>query len=248
MEVKYYQVQYQYEQTHWWYLGRRSVIARVLQRFANRPAQDVLEIGCGSGGNLPLLSTHAASVTAVEMEPIAVEEAQSRGIAQIVQGKLGDKLAVFERQYDLIAMFDVLEHIEDDDKALQQIRTLLKPGGRLVVAVPTYEYLWTEHDEIAHHYRRYSRARLLRLFRGHGYRVHYCSYFNTLLFPFACAAMLVARLLSRSPEAAMRQPSGWVNRLLTKIFSMEAALVPHIALPFGLSLILVAEVRQADLD
>ncbi|MGH8505184.1 MAG: class I SAM-dependent methyltransferase [Stenotrophobium sp.] len=241
MEVKYYQKQYDCEDSHWWYLGRRSVIRRLLQAFTSKKNHAVLEIGCGSGGSLPLLAKFGESVTAVEMEPIAVEEARSRGVAEVVQGKLGDKLAVFDRQYDLIALFDVLEHIEDDAEALRQIRALLAPKGRLIITVPAYPFLWSQHDLVAHHHRRYTRARLLQLCRDQGYRVCYASYFNTLLFPFAMIALLASRFLSASPDVAMRQPWTPVNGVLTAIFKFEAFLVPRLRLPFGLSIAVVAE-------
>lgn len=243
MEAKYYQKQHSCEGSHWWYLGRRQVIEKILECFTGGRSDRVLEVGCGSGGSLELLSGFGHELTGVELEPSAAEDARQRGIGNVVLGKLGDPLPEFEQQYGLVAMFDVLEHIEDDAQALQHTRQLVGSDGHLVITVPAYQFLWSVHDKVAHHYRRYSRRRLTELFEANGFKVEYCSYFNTLLFPAAMLTLLASRFFAMSPDRAMRQPSGWINRLLARVFSLEARMLPRRLLPFGLSLVLVASVR-----
>jgi 2-polyprenyl-3-methyl-5-hydroxy-6-metoxy-1,4-benzoquinol methylase len=244
VEAKYYHKQAVSEDSHWWYLGRRAVIQRVLSRFS-RNTGAVLEVGCGSGGSLPMLSACGDTMTAVEMEPSAADVARKRGIGEIAQGRLGEPLAVFNRRYDLVAMFDVLEHIPDDRQALSDVRKLLTPEGRLIITVPAYQFLWSQHDLVAHHQRRYRRSQIVRLLRERGFSVLYASYFNTLLFPSALITLLFSRVLSASPDIAMRQPWKPINWLLTKVFQLERFLIPWLRLPFGLSIVLVAEIDKA---
>jgi SAM-dependent methyltransferase len=241
MHPDYYQKQFLVEGSHWWYVGRRRVLEQVMSRFRVGSPGRMLEVGCGGGGNLPLLARHAGQLAAVEMETSAVEAARSRGIGTVEQGKLGDRLKALDSQYDMLAMFDVLEHIPDDAGALREAGRLLPHGGRLFITVPAYPALWSKHDEVAHHCRRYTRGSLLRLLQANGFRPLYASYFNTFLFPVAALTLLLARFLAADPEPAIQQPSRLINRALTGIFSLESRLIPSLRLPFGLSIVVVAE-------
>lgn len=241
MDAAYYHEQFAIEDSHWWYLGRRRILTRVLARFRPANSTGVLEIGCGGGGNLAMLAKSAKHLTAVEMEADAVAVARGRGIGEIAQGKLGDDLPAFAASYGVVAMFDVLEHIPDDAAALQTVRALLEPAGRVFITVPAYMLLWSEHDRIAHHHRRYTRTSLTRVLQANGFRVVYASYFNTFLFPVAALTLLLSRLFALDPKAATAQPAGVINRVLRKIFASEAAFIPRLRLPFGLSIVLVAE-------
>lgn len=241
MDAAYYHEQFAIEDSHWWYLGRRRILTRVLARFRPADNASVLEIGCGGGGNLKMLAKSAKHLAAIEMEPDAVAAAHSRGIGEVAQGKLGDDVPALAARYDMVAMFDVLEHIPDDAVALEKVRALLEPSGRVFITVPAYMLLWSEHDRIAHHHRRYTRAGLVRVLQANGFRVVYASYFNTFLFPVAALTLLFSRLFALDPKAATKQPAGFVNRVLRKIFASETAFIPRLTLPFGLSIVLVAE-------
>lgn len=244
LEASYYQEQFNIEDSHWWYVGRRRVLRSLLRGLlAPDLPRHTLEVGCGGGGNLSLLSEFSTQLTAVEMEPMAVETAQQRQLGAIHKGKLGDPLDIFRQQYDLIGLFDVLEHIPDDQQALEQIKPLLSDTGQLFITVPAYPFLWTRHDEVAHHYRRYTRKTLTQALQASGYEVRYASHFNTILFPPALATLLAARLLKANPEEAIKQPAPPVNALLKALFSFEARLLPRRRLPFGLSIAAVASLK-----
>ena len=245
MDANYYEAQFPIEDSHWWYLGRRRVLRKILSTFSPEPSGVTLEVGCGGGGNLALLSDYSAELKAVEMEPAAVAAAKKRGLGDIQQGKLGDALPLYEQQYDLIAMLDVLEHIDDDAQALRQVHALMAKQGRFIVSVPAYPFLWTRHDEVAHHCRRYTRKSLVAKLEAAGFEVKFVSYFNTLLFPLALVTLLYARLFGIDPEAAIEQPVKPLNALFRGLFSFESRLLPTLRMPFGLSIVLVAETRKS---
>lgn len=245
LEAGYYREQFDIEDSHWWYVGRRRVLRSLLRGFlpVDQPHQ-ALEIGCGGGGNLSLLSEFSSQLTAVEMEPAAVNTAKQRRLGDIHQGKLGDPLQIFTQQYDLIGLFDVLEHIPDDQQALNQIKPLLSDRGQLFITVPAYPFLWTRHDEVAHHYRRYTQKALTDVLERSGYHVRYAGHFNTILFPPALVTLLAARALHADPGEAIKQPAAPVNALLKALFSFEAWLLPRWRFPFGLSIAAVAHAKH----
>ncbi len=141
--------------------------------------------------------------------------------------------------YDLIALLDVLEHIEDDEAALRSIRTLLKPGGRILLTVPANRWMWSAHDTVHHHFRRYNPGSLRAVASAAGLKLYHLSHFNTLLFPLAAAARLAGKLAGRE-EADDAQPPAPLNAAFTSIFGLERHLLGRVPLPFGISLFAVA--------
>lgn len=148
------------EDRHWWFCARRKMVKKILDSFfqiadQNAPAR-ILEIGCGTGGNLELLSTYGA-MYAVEPNTEAREMANSRNVCLVRPGSLPDDIA-FEEKFDLICALDVLEYVDDDLAAIQAIHNLLTPNGKLLLAVPAYMFLWSYHDIAVENKRRYSKT------------------------------------------------------------------------------------------
>lgn len=245
MDVGAYSLAAQAEEEHWWYCGRRAVLKSVLDHYAPRTCQslNVLEVGCGNGGNLPLFSTYG-KVYAVEMDDLARARASSRGIAGVEKGSLPDSIPFEGGRFDLVTALDVIEHVEDDRKAMLALRRLLAPGGLLVITAPAYMWLWSQHDEFGHHKRRYTKAQLISLMKDQGLIVHYSTYFNTLLFPIAAIRIKLCKLIKKHPSSAMRTPSALVNRLLRVVFFCESIAIPRVSLPCGLSILICASPRE----
>jgi SAM-dependent methyltransferase len=229
------------EQDHWWFSARRRILAAEIARLPlPRPAQ-VLEVGCGAGGNLAMLARFGA-VSAVEPDAASrAHAAAGCAKARVLSGSLPDGLPDFGHSFDLVAAFDVLEHVEPDAASLAAMRDALKPGGFMVATVPAYAWLWSEHDRRHHHHRRYRRAPLRRLAEGAGLTVRRASYFNTLLFPPIAAVRLAKATLRRPQADDEAAPSPLVNRLLEQTFASERALLRLSDLPFGVSILLVAQ-------
>ena len=233
------------ERTHWWFIGRRRVIFDVIGRLAPRP-KSALDIGCGTGMNLEHLVATIPQVKGLEMSEEAIRFSRQRlpGV-EILQGSLPDN-ALYER-FDLITLFDVLEHIENDDAALRAIRKMLSSQGRLVLTVPAHMYLWTEHDELFHHKRRYTAANLRAVLEKTGYRIERLSYFNTVMFLPIILFRAMRRLLGlREGASDFFVPSAPLNRFLSWSFGLECYPLRWMDMPFGVSLIAVATPAVSD--
>ena len=226
------------DQQHWWFLARRRILTSVIRRIV-RPGRDcrILEIGCGTGHNLPMLQQFG-EVDGCEMDPVARDLASFRLGRPIIDARLPDLEGVPEGHYDLIALLDVLEHVEHDVEALQAIRRRLKPTGALLLTVPANPWMWSAHDVAHHHHRRYSKRQLERVFSAAGFDVRLHSHFNTLLFPLIAFARAVAKL-RRSDSSDDVLPKAGVNAALNATFGLEAALVGRIPMQFGVSLLAV---------
>ncbi|MCK5524717.1 MAG: class I SAM-dependent methyltransferase [Thiomargarita sp.] len=226
------------EKKHWWFSARRTIIEHLLKKL-NLPAQaKIFEAGCGTGGNLSLLSQYG-QVYAMELNDTAREFARQNTEAKIWAGSLPDEIPFEKEQFDLIVLFDVLEHLEKDSQALESLRTYLKPSGYLFITVPALPLLWSEHDERHHHYRRYLKKELRQLVKNAGFKVTLASYFNCLLFPMVLAARYLHRF-SKKTHDDLTLPAPWLNGLLKTIFASERYLLNVMSLPIGVSLILLA--------
>lgn len=225
------------EERHWWFRGRRAILASVLRRYVTtgRQASKILEVGCGNGGNLALLARFGA-VYATEVDEDARMRAARRGFACVERGWLPDGLPFGELRFDVIAVLDVLEHVDDDRRAVAAVRERMSRGGILVVTVPAYGWLWSEHDELSHHRRRYTLRQMRDLLRAADLRLFYATYFNTLLFPIA----VCWTKLGGTSAAAMAVPPRPLNRLLETALRLEGAFVPQLSLPYGMSILACA--------
>jgi SAM-dependent methyltransferase len=227
------------EDQHWWFVGRRAVLSDLIRRRA-APVNGarVLDMGCGSGGNMAMLAKFG-ELEAIEYDAPAREIAAARGIAPVAAGGLPDGLDVEDGRFGLIGLFDVLEHVEQDVASLKSLGEKLAPDGRLVISVPALPWLWSEHDVSHHHFRRYTRATLGKAIADAGLQVEGIGYFNTLLFPVALVQRLVQKLTGLGKGAA-GLPSPPVNTALQAIFSLERHLIGRVPLPIGLSLWAIA--------
>lgn len=239
MERVVYEQMAELDQKHWWYRARRQVLAALIRRRALPPAgARILEIGCGTGHNLAMLAQFG-EVDALELDAAAREIAQERLGKPVLSAPLPQLKGVALRHYDLVGAFDVIEHIADDHAALMSIARRLKPGGRLVMTVPAHQWMWSAHDVVNHHVRRYSRGGLQRLIAATPLRLEAIGYFNSLLFPVAVAERMASKLRGKD-EADLKLPAAPLNAALEKAFALERHLIGRVPLPPGLSLFAVA--------
>lgn len=230
------------EGRHWWFAGRRAIIDDVLTRLEPTPRGRVLEVGCGCGGNFSMLAKYG-ELWATDTDDTALGYARRSGLARVDYGRLPDSMPTGLEPFDLIVLLDVLEHVDEDVEALRRLRPLLRPGGRLLATVPAYRFLWSPHDTLHEHKRRYVRQDLRRRVESAGYLVRRLTYFNTLLLPAVLVGRLLQSVFHRAPESDLQVPAAPVNRTLTALFASERRLLRAMDLPAGVSLLLVGEPR-----
>ncbi len=223
---------------HWWYRARRRVLAALIERrVVLLPSASILEIGCGTGHNLGMLGRFG-TVDAIEVDDAARGVAEARLGRNVGTSPLPDLVGVKNEAYDMIAILDVLEHIEDDRAALRSMARRLKPGGTILIAVPAHPWLWSAHDVANHHHRRYTRKTLKAAVADAGLKITYLSAINSLLFPLAVASRLFDQLRGKEGSDDALPPAP-VNASFEAIFGFEAHLVGRVSLPIGVSLVAV---------
>ena len=242
MERVVYQEMAELDDRHWWYRARRQIIADLIRREAQLPAKaDILEIGCGTGHNLAMLSSFG-HVEGLELDDEARALSEKRLGRKVMSSPLPELAGVAERHYDMIGAFDVIEHIDDDRAALGSIATKLKAGGTFVMTVPAHQWMWSAHDVVNHHKRRYSRRSLRELIKGSPLQLKKIGYFNSLLFPLALAERAASKVRGKE-DASVKLPPAPLNIALETVFAAERYLVGRFPLPIGLSLFAVASAR-----
>jgi SAM-dependent methyltransferase len=231
---------HQAEDRHWWYRGRRKVLERVVEDLRLPARARILDAGCGSGRNMVELARHG-TVTGVELADASVSLARERGAGEVIAGSVLEM--PFEADsFDLAASLDVIEHLEDDLTALRELRRVVAPGGSLLVTVPAYQWLWSGHDEINHHFRRYTRRSLQRAGEEAGWQQVRTTYFNSLLLPAAILLRVLDRFNRKTTESSLDLwvPPEPLNWLLERPLQLEAALIGRGGrIPAGLSLLAV---------
>ena len=231
----------QLEGQHWWFTARRKILKNVIAQFAPKKAQlRLMEAGCGTGGNLKMLSAFG-KLDAFELDDEARVIAKGKLPMDIKSGMLPDHVPYQPGSFDVVVAFDVIEHVEHDVESLASLGKQLAPGGRLVMTVPAMPWLWSKHDETHHHYRRYTKASLNEALVQAGLKPVRISYFNTLLFPMIAGIRLLRQALNIKETADDKMPSPAVNSVLKSIFSFESNWVGRVSMPVGVSLLAVAQ-------
>ncbi|MDB5713470.1 MAG: class SAM-dependent methyltransferase [Sphingomonadales bacterium] len=227
---------------HWWYVARRDVLRAMITRYIPLPNDArILEIGCGTGHNLSMLAEFG-TVEGSELDAASRAIAIERFGSVIGDARLPELEGVEEGGYDMVALLDVLEHVEDDIAALKGIMKCLKPGGKILVTVPQYQWLWSSHDVANHHFKRYSKKSLSDAAAACGLEMQKLSSFNSLLFPLAAVNRIAAKIRRREGSEDALPPAP-VNSLFRTIFGLERHLIGRIPLPPGVSLAAILSPR-----
>jgi SAM-dependent methyltransferase len=237
------------EEQHFWFRSRNDVLECIVRDEVSRlaPGYRVLEVGCGTGFVLRMLNRvcEAGSVVGLDLFHEGLVMARRRSGARLVQGRI--ESPPFSSPFDIVGIFDTLEHVDNDSQALEHLRALVRPGGLLVVTVPAYQHLWSDFDVEAHHCRRYEPAGLQQRLRAAGFSVEYLTPFMATLYPFARAARVIGDALRRRSDS---RPSAvdeqlkirpGLNGLLSFALAQESRLIARRRhLPVGTSLLALA--------
>jgi SAM-dependent methyltransferase len=250
MQQHTYAIMRRVEESHWWFVGRRQIIRSFLERICrdlkatrggNDPrgsALNILDVGCGTGANLEMLSEFGEA-EGVDLSAEALSFCQARGLQNVKQGE-AEALPYEDNSFDLVTGLDVVEHLDDDLAGLQEMRRVLRPGGRALLFVPAFMFLWGVQDDVSNHRRRYTLGGLKQVVTQAGFEVERGTYVNLSFF----APILFGRLLMRAtgfrPASENNLTIGALNGLLGRLLGAESSILRHMNFPFGVSAICVA--------
>ena len=246
METQSIQEYERLEKYYWWFVGRRRIIKSVLESVFKKRNLRILDWGCGPGGNFSFLKEFGV-VTGVDSSDESVQACQNKGISNVIKANSLEEFHS-ELPFDLIVNLDVLEHIPGDEAYLREVRRVLRPDGYILITVPAYQFLWSKLDEALGHQRRYTKRALKKKLSSSGFHVLKCSYFISFLSPAFIAYRLFEKIIHPSDKKTslgdsvinLPRPINW---LFTKILFLEAYLVPHVSLPFGTSILVIAKAK-----
>lgn len=221
------------EKNHWWFLARAKIISTILAHYLPGQKLNILNIGV-AGGETSRWLAQFGEVTSVENDSLFIELYKKSG-RPIVEASI-TSLPFNNSSFDLVCAFDVVEHVENDRQALVEMQRVCRKGGFVCITVPAIRRLWSGHDVVNRHYRRYqiSDFRLL----GSGMKNIYISYFNTILFLPVWMARCWPGRKKDSPKSDFEtfKTNSFYNRVLKAVFGFESTLLPKVKFPFGVSL------------
>ncbi len=245
MEERIYQRYFEIDRHHFWRHGKRRLTIRWMRRYLPRRTGTPRLLDIGSGPTLyPKKLQQLGDLTVIEPHEETALFLTEKMKVRTVAGELPGNLPV-EGPFDGISMLDVLEHVEDEQQALQSVHRLLADDGVLLLTVPAYQWMWSPHDDLSHHYRRYTATRLRRALQKSGFRVERITYYTSLLFPIAVAQRTAAKLMQRSGlrEYEPKVPHPAINQAFGLAMRLEFELLKNADLPFGLCLLCAARKR-----
>lgn len=241
MQIAEYAEMYKLETFYWWFVARRdlleSFVKEIVQEF-DHPA--LLDVGCGTGINFSVLSKYGEAFSSDASEE-ALGFCKTRGIRGLVRSDL-ESLPFESSTFNVITALDVLEHVDNDLAAIDELLRVIKENGVLVITVPAYGFLWSEHDEALHHRRRYAASELRNKLTNSGFEVERITYYITFLFFPILFMRFVQSLAKKSIHAKTSHVilPGWLNSLLVGILALERMLLRWMNFPFGVSIVCLA--------
>lgn len=239
-EEKYHKIE---EEEYWWFISRRDMILRLIRKMNLNKNAKILEIGCSGGPLIKLLNKEGfLNITGIDVSESGINLCKKRGIDN-VKVMDGTKTFFDDNEFDLVIASDVLEHIKEDNDALSDWYRILKPNGKLIVFVPAFNFLWTVHDEINHHYRRYSRNELKKKVIENNFKLKKSSYWNFFIFLPVSLLRLFQNLQKRKnkKEDQLYEVNSIVNKILIGLLKIENIFLSFFNFPFGVSVFVVCE-------
>lgn len=250
MQQHTYAIMRRVEESHWWFAGRRQIIKSFLERVCrdlkatraddggHGSALNILDVGCGTGANLEMLSQFGEA-EGVDVSAEALSFCEARGLKGVKQGA-AEALPYEDSSFDLVTGLDVVEHLDDDVAGLREMQRVLRRDGRALLFVPAFMFLWGVQDDVSNHRRRYTLKGLKRVVREAGFEIERATYVNISFF----APILLGRLFMRAtrlrPESENNIAVGFLNGVLGNLLGAERGPLRYLNFPFGVSIICVA--------
>lgn len=242
MEEIVYHTNYKLENTYWWFIARNRIVMDIVNKFVKiEPHTQILDVGCGTGGFTKMLLEKYDAI-GLDTSPIAIEYCKKHSIEKLFLGTL-DEFPTTDFNIQAITILDVIEHIESDDAIVEQIYKTLPQNGWLIATVPAYKWLWSEHDVLHKHYRRYTKKDFVTLLKKHNLQIEYSTYFNTFLFIFSALKRIYENIFQKKnkPIDPVDKVPAFLDKIFKAVFLSEKFFIPHIKFPFGLSILVIAK-------
>ena len=236
-----YAILYEVEGSHWWYIGRRRIIASFVREICSRIKDrrpKILDVGCGTGANLVMLGEFGEA-HGIDVSSDALAFCRERGLDRVRHGA-AEELPYEDGTFDLVTALDVVEHLDDDAAGLREFRRVLRPDGRILLFVPAFMFLWGVQDDVSHHRRRYRLPELLKVVREAGFEIERATYANITFFLPILLVRKFMRLTGIRTETENSIGISAFNGLLGRVFGAESSFLRRMNLPFGVSSLCVA--------
>jgi SAM-dependent methyltransferase len=244
MERHTYAIMYEVEGSHWWFAGRRRILESFVRsivadlNLGGRPPR-ILDVGCGTGANLEMLAQFGET-EGVDVSEDALAFCRARGLDRVKLGA-AERLPYADASFDLVTALDVVEHLDDDAAGLSEMRRVLRPGGRALLFVPAFMWLWGVQDDVSHHRRRYTLPQLTGRVGAAGFAVERATYANATFFAPILAGRLLMRATGARPASENNINVSALNGVLGRLFGAERFWLRRgLNFPFGVSAVCVA--------
>lgn len=244
MQEHTYPIMFRVEQSHWWYTGRRKILTEFVEQICRQVTDRrprILDVGCGTGANLLMLAEYG-DAEGVDVAEDALAFCRERGLDKVRLGA-GEELPYEDGTFDLVTALDVVEHMDDDLAGLREMRRVLRPGGRVLLFVPTFMFLWGLQDEVSNHRRRYRLPELRRVLEQAGFEIERTTYANITFFLPILVMRQLMRLTGIKADSENNINVSALNGVLGRVFGAESWFLRFMNLPFGVSGLCVARVK-----
>jgi len=243
MQQHTYAIMDRVEDKHWWFVGRRAILESfmrgIVAKIGARPsAIRILDVGCGTGANLEMLSQFGEA-EGVDVSDDALEFCRGKGLN--VQKGLAEKLPYEDGAFDVTTALDVVEHLDDDIAGLEEMFRVTKSGGYSLIFVPAFMWLWGVQDDISHHRIRYTKSQIIERLGKAGYSIERATYANWTFFAPILAGRTLMKLTGIKPESENNVNVSALNGVFGRLFSSERFWLKNFNFPFGVSIVVVAK-------
>ena len=243
MEQHTYAIMNRVEDSHWWFVGRRAILESFLEticdelRITNHELR-ILDVGCGTGANLEMLADFGQA-EGVDVSDDALEFCQAKGLK--AHKGLAEKLPFADESFDIATALDVVEHLDDDIAGLKEMRRILKKGGKTLIFVPAFMWLWGVQDDVSNHRIRYTKKQIVERLKKAGFEIERATYANWTFFAPILGGRTLMKITGIKPESENNVNVSALNGIFGKIFSAEKHWLKRADFPFGVSIVVVAK-------
>ena len=242
MQQHTYAIKNRVEDSHCWFVGRRAILEEFLRQIIQNPKSKIqnpkiLDVGCGTGANLEMLAQFGES-EGVDVSDDALEFCRAKGLK--VHKGLAEELPFPEESFDVVTALDVVEHLDDDVAGLKEMHRVLKTGGKTLIFVPAFMWLWGVQDDISNHRIRYTKRQIVERLERAGFTIERATYANWTFFAPILAGRTIMKITGIKPESENNVNVSALNGFFGKIFSSERFWLKNFNFPFGVSIVITA--------